>query len=251
MLASADVGVYNMAAVMGTLMVIVHMSFSTIFAPVISDLYHRDRFDLLRQLFRSVTRWSIILSLPIYLWIVVAGETTLAIFSSEFVRGYDALVLLSTGFLVSVVTGPVGPFLAMTGHQKWNVYNAVALAVISLGLNVFLVPRMGIAGAGLAAGIAQALVNVARLVQVRLLLKISPYDKSSVRVGVALAIALALAAVARLYLVIPRGIEWSLATAAVCVTVVALLTIVMGVKEEDRLVLATVLRRLRRTRGGE
>jgi O-antigen/teichoic acid export membrane protein len=249
-LASADVGVYNLAAVVSLLVVLVPMSFNAIFAPVISDLYHRDRLDLLQQLFRSVTRWSIILSLPIYLWIVVAGETTLGVFAPEFVRGYDALVLLSTGLLVAVSTGPVGPFLAMTGYQKWNVYDAVALAVISVGLNVVLVPRMGIAGAGLAVGLAQALVNIARLIQVRLLLKISPYDRSSVKVGATAAIALVLAVVARLHLVIPDGVGWSFATAVAGATVVALLTIAMGVKEEDRLVLATVLRKVRRSRGG-
>lgn len=249
-LASADVGVYNIAALMGTLMLLVRMSFVTIFAPVISDLYHRDRFDLLRPLFRSVTRWTIILSLPIYIWLLVAGETTLGVFGPEFVRGYGALLFLSTGLLVAVCTGPAGACLGMTGYQKWNVYNAVTLAVISVGLNVVLVPRMGVTGAGLAVGLAHALVNVARLVQVRFLLKISPYDRSSVKVGATVAIALVLAVVARLYLVIPKGVGWSFATAGVSVTVVALLTIAMGVKEEDRLVLASVLRKVRRSRGG-
>jgi O-antigen/teichoic acid export membrane protein len=249
-LASADVGVYNIAALMGMLVLLVRMSFVTIFAPVISDLYHRDRLDLLRPLFRSVTRWTIILSLPIYLWIMVAGETMLGVFGQEFVRGYGALLFLSTGLMVAACTGPVGAFLAMTGYQKWNVYNAIALAVISVGLNVVLVPRMGVAGAGLAVGLAHALVNIARLIQVRLLLKISPYDRSSVKVGATTAIALVLAVVARVHLVIPKGIEWSFATAVASATVVALLTIAMGVKEEDKLILATVLRKVRRSRGG-
>jgi len=169
-LASADVGVYNIAALMGTLVT-----------------------DLLRPLFGSVTRWTIILSLPIYLWVVVAGETTLGVFGPEFVRGYGALLFLSTGMLIAISTGPVGVALAMTGYQKWNVYNAVALAVISVGLNLVLVPKMGVAGAGLAAGTAQALVKIARLVQVRFLLKISPYDRSTLKVAATVAITLVLA----------------------------------------------------------
>jgi len=249
-LASADVGVYNIAAVMGMLVLLVRMSFVTIFAPVISDLYHRDRLDLLRPLFRSVTRWTIILSLPIYLWIVVAGDTMLGVFGQEFVRGYGALLFLSTGLMIAACTGPVGAFLAMTGYQRWNVYNAIALAVISVGLNILLVPRMGITGAGLAVGLAHALVNIARLIQVRLLLKISPYDRSSMKVATTTAIALVLAIAARVYLVIPGGIEWSFAVAVVSATVVALLTIAMGVKEEDKLILATILRKVRRSKGG-
>ncbi|MFH1865144.1 MAG: polysaccharide biosynthesis C-terminal domain-containing protein [Candidatus Eisenbacteria bacterium] len=249
-LASADVGVYNIAALMSMLVLLVRVSFITIFAPVISDLYHRDRLDLLLPLYRSVTRWTIILSLPIYLWIVVAGEAMLGVFGQEFVRGYGALLLLSTGLMVEVCTGPMGASLSMTGHQKWNVYNAAALAVISVVLNVILVPRMGVTGAGLAVGLGYALVSIVRLIQVRFLLKISPYDRSSMKVGATVVIALVLAVVARRYLVIPEKIEWSFATAVASVAVVALLTFAMGIKEEDKLVLATVLRKLRRSRGG-
>jgi O-antigen/teichoic acid export membrane protein len=248
-LVSADVGVFNVAALLASLVSFVLMSFNTIFSPVISDLYHRDRFDMLVPLFRSVTRWTIIMSLPIFLWILVAGETTLGLFGSEFIRGYDALLFAAVGLLIGACTGPVGVALAMTGHQKWNVYNAVALAALSVGLNVALVPRMGVAGAGLALGAAQALINIARLIQVRLLLKISPYDRSTVKVGATALIGLALAVLARVYLVVPRGIEWSLAVAATSVVVVALPTVAMGVKEEDRLVLRTVLRKVRRARG--
>ena len=250
LLASADVGIYNTAALMGMLVLLVRMSFITIFAPVISDLYHRDRFDLLRPLFRSVTRWTIILSLPVYLWIVVAGEAVLGIFGQEFVRGYGTMLLLCTGLMVEVCAGPVGAFLGMTGHQKWNVYNAITLAVVSVGLNVVFVPRMGVTGAGLAVGLALALVSIARLIQVRLLLKISPYDRSSVKVGATVAIVLVLAVVARLHLAMPTGVGWSFAVAVASVAVVALLTVAMGIEEEDRLVLATVLRKVRRPRGG-
>ena len=250
-LVSADVGIYNVAALIATLVTFVLLSFNTIFSPVIADLYHRERMDTLLPLFRSVTRWTIIMSLPIYLWILVAGETTLAVFGTEFVRGYDALVLLSTGLMIAVSTGPVGITLSMTGHQKWNVYNAVALAVVSVGLTVVLVPRMGLAGASLAAGAAQALVKIARLLQVRFLLKMSPYDRSSIKVGVTAVVSLALAVLARVYIDIPRGIEWSFVVAAASVLLVGLLTVVMGVKEEDRLVLKTVLRKVRRSRGGE
>ena len=89
------------------------------------------------------------------------------------------------------------------------------------------------------------------MVQVRFLLKLSPYDRSSMKVGATAVVSLALAVLARAYIELPRGVEWSLAVAAASVLVVALLTVAMGVKEEDRLVLRTVLRKVRRSRGGE
>jgi len=249
-LETRDVGVYNIAALMATLVTFVLLSFNSIFSPVISDLYHRDRMDLLASLFRSVARWTIIISLPIYLWIVVAGEATLFVFGPEFVRGYDAMVLLATGLLIAISTGPVGVALAMTGYQKWNVYNAIALAVISITLNIILIPRMGVPGAGVAAGTAQALVKIARLIQVRYLLKLSPYDRSSIKVGITVAVTVALAFLARAFLDLPLGLVTSVTVMAASLVIVGLLTVAMGVKEEDRMVLATVLRKIRRNRGG-
>jgi O-antigen/teichoic acid export membrane protein len=245
-LVSADVGVFNVAALIATLITFVLLSFNMIFSPVIADLYHRNRSDLLQPLFRSVTRWTIILSLPVFAWILVAGETTLGVFGAEFVRGYDALVFYAIGLMVSVSIGPVGVALAMTGYQKWNVLNAVVMAVLGILLMIFLIPRMGIAGAGLAAGAANALVKLARLIQVKYLLKLTPYDRSSLKVAGTAAVTLLAAVLVRRFVAIPHGIEWSVVVMFCSLGLVALLTAAMGIEEEDRLVLATVLRKFRR-----
>jgi O-antigen/teichoic acid export membrane protein len=250
-LVSADVGIFNVAALIATLITFVLLSFNMIFSPVIADLYHRDRSDLLQPLFRSVTRWTIILSLPIFAWIVVAGETTLGVFGPEFVRGYDALVLYAIGLIVSVSTGPVGVALAMTGYQKWNVLNAVIMAIVGVVLTVLLVPRMGVAGAALASGAANALVKLARLVQVRYLLKMTPYDRSTLKVAATGCVTVAAAVLVRRFVVIPPGVEWSVVVMIGCLALVSLMTMAMGIEEEDRLVLTAVLRRFRRTRSGE
>jgi O-antigen/teichoic acid export membrane protein len=250
-LVSADVGFFNVAALVASLITFVLLSFNMIFSPVIADLYHRGRSDLLQPLFRSVTRWAIILSLPIFAWIVVAGETTLGVFGAEFVRGYDALVLYAIGLIISVAAGPVGVTLSMTGYQKWNVLNAVVMAIVGVVLTVVLVPRMGIAGAGLASGAANALVKLARLVEVRYLLKMTPYDRSTLKVAATAGVTITAAVLARRFIPLPPGIEWSVVAMVACVGLVSLLTLAMGIEEEDRLVLATVFRRFKRTRGGE
>jgi hypothetical protein len=94
-------------------------------------------------------------------------------------------------------------------------------------------------------------VKLARLIQVRFLLKMWPYDRSTLKVLATALVTVGLALLSRHYLHVPRGVEWSAAVFFVCVAVVALLTIALGIAEEDRLVLASVLKRLRRSRRGE
>jgi O-antigen/teichoic acid export membrane protein len=249
-LKSADVAVYNIGALIASLTVFVLFSFNMIFSPVIADVYHRDRVDLLRSLFRSVTRWVIIFTLPMYAWILAAGEATLSVFGEEFVRGYVPLALLATGQMASACTGSVGITLAMTGHQKYNVYNAIAMAVVSIGLNTMLVPRMGIAGAGIATGTAYFLINLARLIEVRILLGITPYDRATLKVIPVGIVVLGLAYLSRRLGLVPQGLLPSALAFVVCAAVVAVCVIAVGIKEEDKFVIRTVLARLRRTRMG-
>ncbi len=246
---SAVVGVYNVAALVASLTVFLLLSFNAIFSPVISDVYHRGRTDLLQSLFRSITRWIIVLTLPIYAWILAAGESTLAIFGDEFVAGYAALVFLATGQMVAASVGPVGICLAMTGYQRYNVGNAIAMAIVGIGLNVMLVPRMGMAGAGLATGAAFVLVNLARLVEVRILLGITPYDRATLKVAATAAIAIGLAYAARRFDLVPAGVVGSAVTLVAAAAIVGLLTFAMGTSDEDRFVLGSVLKKIRRVGG--
>ena len=248
-LSSADVGIYNIGALIASLMTFVLFSFNAIFSSVIADVYHRDRMELLQSLFRSVTRWVIVLTLPIYRGILAAGEATLGIFGPEFVRGYAPLAILATGQMVAAGTGSVGICLAMTGHQKYNVYNALAMAIVGIALNLFLIPRLGIAGAGIATGVAYVFVNLLRLIEVRLLLGITPYDRSTLRVVATGVIGIAAVLAFRRFVGPPEGPVWSVATFVAGAGLVAAVTAAMGIREEDRFIFATVMKRIGRRKG--
>ena len=248
-LPSADVGIYNVAALVASLTTFVLLSFNAIFSSVISDVFHRGRHDLLRSLFRSVARWIMIPTLAIYAWIIAGGDATLSVFGDEFVRGYPALALLATGMSFGASAGSVGLCLAMTGYQRYNVWNTLAMAAISIGLNVVLVPRMGIAGAGLATGAAFVLVNVARIIEVRVLLGVSPYGRETLKVLATAGIVLAGAFVVRRYVPVPRNILGSILTFVASAGLVGGLTWAFGISEEDHMVLDALAARLGRIRG--
>jgi len=248
-LPSADVGIYNVAALIASLTTFVLLSFNAIFSSVIADVYHRGRTDLLRSLFRSVTRWIMIPTLAIYAWILAGGDATLSVFGDEFVRGYPALALLATGMSFGASAGSVGLCLAMTGHQRYNVLNTLAMAAISIGLNVVLVPRMGIAGAGLATGAAFVLVNIARIIEVRVLLGISPYGRGTIKVVLTAAIVLSAAFLVRRYVAVPHNLLGSVLTFVGSAGVVAGLTWAFGISDEDRMVLDSLAARFGRVRG--
>jgi len=250
-MSAADVGIYNVVALLASLAMLFTMSFNAIFSPIIADVYHRGNEKLMASLLRAITRWIVLLTLPVLAWLIVAGRSVLGLFGTEFVAGYAALVVLTAAQVVDSMCASVSSCLAMTRFQRFNVVNIVAMAVVSVALNATLIPRMGIAGAAVATGIAIVLVNVARLVEGRVLLGVVPYDRSTLKVAVTGAVLMGLAVAARRALAAPEGWPWSVAVLVAGYAVTAGLTLALGVGAEDRAVLGGVLRRLRRSEGGE
>ncbi len=247
-LESAEVGVYNIVVLLAMIATLFTFSFNAIFSPIIADVYHRGRVELMRSLLGAITRWIVLLTLPVYAWIILSGEAVLGIFGDGFVRGYPALVILATAQLLDSTAGSVASCLAMTDHQRYNVYNTVAMAIVSIGLNVWLIPRMGIAGAAIATACSIVLVNVARLIEGKLLLDVMPYDRSTLKVVVTGAVLIASALLLRGTPLTPTTWYWAGAALAASYAVALGLTAVMGTKEEDRMIIRAVLQKLSRTR---
>lgn len=245
-LPSADVGVYNVVVLLATLATLFTFSFNAIFSPMIAEVYHRGSVDLMKSLLHAITRWILVLTLPMFAWLFVSGEGILSIFGEEFVRGYWALAVLAAAQVLEGAGGTVASCLAMTKYQRYNVYNILVMAVVSVGLNVYLVPRMGIGGAAVATGAAIALVNAARLIQGNLLLKVFPYDRTSLKIVVTAVVLIGLAVVVRARVAVPSGWGWTAGTLVLCYAVGAGVTFLLGIEREDRLIWSTLLGKLRR-----
>jgi O-antigen/teichoic acid export membrane protein len=245
-LVSADVGVYNVVVLLASLATLFTFSWNAIFSPIIADVYHRGGIELMKSLLLTITRWIVLLTLPVLAWLLISGEGVLSIFGEEFVRGYVALVVLAAAQLFDSAAASVSSCLAMTKFQRFNVYNILVMAVVSAALNILLVPRMGILGAAIATGAAIVLVNVARLVEGRALLGVFPFDRSCWKIALIAVVLFGLAVAARRYVDVPVDWYWSLVTLAACYGVAALLTVSLGLSDEDRMVWSSVVGRVLR-----
>ena len=68
--------------------------------------------------------------------------------------------------------------ITMTGHSRVTLANSITSLVVSLGLDVLLIPRWGIVGAALAVTLTTVLINTLRTIQVFLFLRLWPYNWS-------------------------------------------------------------------------
>jgi O-antigen/teichoic acid export membrane protein len=171
------VGIYVLASTLSAFISIILQSVNQIFAPVIADLHAQARQDILQKLFQTLTKWVIGLTFPLACVIIAFAIPLMRIFGPDFVAGWPVLVIGAIGQLVNCGVGSVGYLLLMSGNQRRLMRVQFAMAVVSVLVNVTLIPALGISGAALAATCVNVGGNLWNLSEVRQALRIFPYNR--------------------------------------------------------------------------
>ena len=172
------VGIYVIASSLSALIPIILQSVNQIFAPVIADLHAKRKQVVLGKLFQTLTKWVVALTLPLAFVIIIFAVPLLRIFGTGFVAGWPVLVIGAAGQLVNCGVGSVGYLLLMSGNQKRLMRVQFVMAGVSVLVNLFLIPVLGIVGAAIAAVSVNIAGNLWNLLEVRKALGISPYNRS-------------------------------------------------------------------------
>ena len=178
---AGPVGVFGVARRLSMLVGSLTASISVLFNPMVADLHHRRHHTELDRLFKTATRWLFTLGFPLCLIEVGFAHDLLYVFGEGFSSGAAALAILALGQLVNIGTGTVAGLLAMVGRARMSVLNSAFFLGLSLALDLLMIPPWGILGAAIANATSLAAVNLLRVIQVRQVLGIFPYDRRFLR----------------------------------------------------------------------
>lgn len=169
-----DVGIYSIAGALIAFVPLALQSVNQIFSPTIAELHTRGDLKLLAQLFRSLGKWTLGLTLPLAVVIILFARRIMGMFGADFETGWPVLVAGTVGQLVNCGVGSVGHLLLMSGHQKKLLRIQTVMAVVVVGMSLTLIPLMGMLGAALAVAAVTAASNLWYLTEVRRSLGIWP-----------------------------------------------------------------------------
>jgi len=185
-----EVGIYGAAVRLAGLGGIFLMAFSTIFAPKIYALYGKGNLEEVGRLYQRSTRWVLMCVVPLFFFTVIHAQPLLALFGPEFVKGSPALIVLAVAYLIMTGTGPAGDVVLMSGRSKAILYTSAVAGALGLGLNFYLIPRLGLIGAALATGVAIVVANLGNVFLAWRFTGLQPYTKAIAKpILVALAVA--------------------------------------------------------------
>jgi O-antigen/teichoic acid export membrane protein len=174
----ASVGVFSVASNVNLIGTIFQAAVVGSSMPLYARLHDQGDRAAVRDLYAATSRWTFTLNLPFFLAMLLAPTAILGIFGREFESGGAALVILAGANLINAGTGTSGAVLDMTGFSWVKLINASLSVGLALVLNLLLIPQFGLIGAAWALFASLSTVNLLRLVEVKLLIGLSPYDRS-------------------------------------------------------------------------
>ncbi len=173
-----EVGIYSVAASMVAVVGLFLQSINQIFAPTIAELHAKGDHDLLLRLYQTLTKWSLALSVPLAVGMIIFAKPMMGIFGPDFREGWSVLAIATLGQIINCGVGSVGLLLLMSGQQK-RMLRAQAITVpVMLTLNFLLIPHWGIVGAAIASAATNASLNLLLLREVRSHLSLFPAKNS-------------------------------------------------------------------------
>ena len=174
-LAPKQVGIYAVAMALVGFVPIALQSVNQIFSPIIAELHATDKRATLQRLYGTLTKWIVMLTIPLALTMVIFARPLMGIFGAGFQAGAEVLAIGAVAQMINCGVGSVGFLLMMSGHQVEMVKIQAVNAALMIGLSIVLVPRMGITGAAVATAITVATTNLWSLAAVHSRLKLFPY----------------------------------------------------------------------------
>lgn len=159
---SAAAGAYRVADAVAQITLVVSSVVSTAATPLFARLHGEgDRQGIERV--AVLATWAmvgscIVLGLPLALW---GAWIFPLVFGPEFAGSAPVFIILWLGGLVAALCGPVLTLANMTGHHRLTTGSFGLIALLNLGLGLWLIPRFGAQGAALATVVSLAIGTIA------------------------------------------------------------------------------------------
>lgn len=139
-----------------------------------------DQKDKLERLMQTVSTIAFIPALLLVMFMILFGESLLIlVYGDMYGAGISALIWLSVGQLINVISGPCGIALILTGHQNTTMVVTTITGFIAIPLAIYLSSIYGATGAAASAAIAISAQNITLAILVKRKMGVRTYTSFS------------------------------------------------------------------------
>jgi len=192
---------YNAAGISTLIIANILLAYSSLFAPMIAKISKEKDYRRMNELYKTVTRWMLYITLPTAGMMLLFPAQILSVFH----LAPDPMLVLTLRILVcaqivSTLAGHSGTMMIMSGYSRMILYINVLAVFANVLLNLFLIPTYAMVGAAVATLAAIAIRNSLAVVCTAVLVKSQPFSLSTVTISLTAAFCGILAYLAFIYI---------------------------------------------------
>jgi len=180
----------------------------------------------------------------VFLVILLFSRDILIIVGESFASGEHVLLLLAFANLIRSMTVVSTPMITMTGRPWLNTANSTLALLCSLGLGLWLIPLMGLVGAGISVAGSVFLVSVVRTVEVYFLFNLLPWNRTFLKPVAAALFSLGLTHMLQIS-VLPASLPGVLLGISILLLSYAAILVLLGLDEHDLMILQQLRSRMK------
>jgi O-antigen/teichoic acid export membrane protein len=158
-LGTASVGVYSAGYVIGTIPYMVAVVLSLVLTPALSKLYDEGRMNEVKTHLSYSLKYLLAIAIPFVFGAAILAKPVLSMFTTSEIaaEGYFIVPLIALGTLFVATYVVIVYILVLVKKTKVIGATWILCALINLGLNILVVPLIGILGAAISTLISYAL----------------------------------------------------------------------------------------------
>jgi len=147
-----QVGIYGIAVVLGETLWGVTGSMATLVFPIASSATDKKEMSVFTN---QITRVSFAIIITFSILIALFGKIFIILFfGPAFVAAAGALLWLLPGISIFSVSNILASYLAGVGLLEKNIYASIVSGIVTVILDIYLIPRIGINGASIATSVS-------------------------------------------------------------------------------------------------
>ncbi|WP_350286009.1 polysaccharide biosynthesis C-terminal domain-containing protein [uncultured Croceitalea sp.] len=177
-----NVAYYGVAIYIATVIIVPSRAMHQITYPLTAELLNKGDFFELDTLYKKTSLTLFIASGLLFILIILNVEDLYRLLPEAYGQGFYIVFLIGLAKVFDSFLGNINSILYNSQHYKTVLLFGVCLALVTILLNLWLIPKLGIEGAALASFIAIFLFNTIKVVFVKVKFGLLPFSKGTAKV---------------------------------------------------------------------
>ncbi|MDN4164919.1 oligosaccharide flippase family protein [Cytophagales bacterium LB-30] len=215
----AENAIYTIAFFIATVLEMPKRGITQITTPLISQSFLKNDLKEVESLYKKVSIHQAVIGLLLFIGIISNLDSLYHFVPNGEVyqTGKRVVIIIALGKLADMIAGVNGEIIVMSKYYMFNIVLVAALAIFTIGLNIYLIPLYGLEGAALSFCLAIIAFNTLKIGFIYLKYQIHPFSSKTFPLVLG-----AIAIYALVYL-LPFPSEWHLANLIIKSALITLL----------------------------